>query len=76
MVGRGQAICEIRGVHLSGWPAFATYLGVHLFYLGSEGKRLRLLTDWVTTWFGIRGNDIIQGELSTVERSPPAKAVR
>ena len=26
--------------------------------------------------FGIRGNDIIQGELSTVERSPPAKAVR
>jgi NADH:quinone reductase (non-electrogenic) len=76
VVGRGRAICEIRGVHLSGWPAFATYLGVHLFYLGSEGKRLRLLTDWVTTWFGIRGNDIIQGELSTVERSPPAKAVR
>src|SRR6185437_5370164 len=53
VVGRGRAICEIRGLHLSGWPAFATYLGVHLFYLGSEGKRLRLLTDWLTTWFGV-----------------------
>jgi NADH dehydrogenase len=71
VIGRGRAICEIRGFKLSGWPAFATYLGVHLFYLGSEGKRLKILTDWATTWFGVRGNEVIEGELTTVERTPP-----
>jgi NADH dehydrogenase len=71
VIGRGRAICEIRGIKLSGWPAFATYLGVHLFYLGGEGKRLKVLTDWITTFFGNRGNQVIQGELSTVERAPP-----
>jgi NADH:ubiquinone reductase (H+-translocating) len=77
VIGRGRAICEIRGMKLSGWPAFATYLGVHLFYLGSEGKRVKLLTDWATTWFGMRGNEVIQGELSSVERAAPTvEAVR
>ena len=71
VIGRGRAICEIRGVKLSGWPAFATYLGVHLFYLGSEGKRLKLLADWATTWFGVPGNAVMEGELATVERAPP-----
>ena len=77
VIGRGRAICEIRGVKLSGWPAFATYLGVHLFYLGGEGKRMKLLADWVTTWFGVLGNEVMEGELSTIERAPPrAEAVR
>jgi NADH:quinone reductase (non-electrogenic) len=77
VIGRGRAICEIRGLKLSGWPAFATYLGVHLFYLGSEGKRIKLLADWATTWFGMRGNEVMEGELSTVERAPPTvEAVR
>lgn len=77
VIGKGRAICEIRGVKLSGWPAFGTYLGVHLFYLGSEGKRIKLLADWATTWFGMRGNEVMEGELSTVERAPPrAEAVR
>jgi len=71
VIGRGRAICEIRGVKLSGWPAFATYLGVHLFYLGSEGKRIKLLADWATTWFGVLGNEVMEGELSTIERAPP-----
>jgi NADH:ubiquinone reductase (H+-translocating) len=71
VIGRGRAICEIRGLKLSGWPAFATYLGVHLFYLGGEGKRIKLLIDWITTFFGNRGNQVIEGELSTVERAPP-----
>jgi NADH:ubiquinone reductase (H+-translocating) len=71
VIGRGRAICEIRGVKLSGWAAFATYLGVHLFYLGSEGKRIKLLADWAATWFGVPGNAVIEGELATVERAPP-----
>ena len=34
VIGRGRAICAVRGIELSGPIAFATYLGVHLFYLG------------------------------------------
>jgi NADH:ubiquinone reductase (H+-translocating) len=77
VIGRGRAICEIRGLKLSGRPALAMYLGVHLFYLGGEGKRLKLLTDWVTARIGDRGSQVITGELSTVERAPPTvEAVR
>jgi NADH dehydrogenase len=71
VIGRGHAICEIRGLKLHGWPAFATYLMVHLYYLGGEGKRLKIVTDWVTTFFGSLGNQVIEGDLSTVERAPP-----
>ena len=49
VVGRGKAVCEVRGFELSGRPAFATYLGVHLYYLGGGvGRRVGLLTDWVS----------------------------
>ena len=34
VIGRGKAVCEVRGLELSGLPAFAIYLGVHLYYLG------------------------------------------
>ncbi len=44
VVGRGKAVCEIRGLELSGRPAFFTYLGVHLYYLGGQtGRRLEVL---------------------------------
>ena len=36
VVGRGKAVCEIRGRELWGRPAFLTYLGVHLYYLGGQ----------------------------------------
>ena len=74
VIGRGRAICEIRGLKFSGRMALATYLGVHLFYLGGEGKRLKLLIDWITTRIGNRGNQVIQGDLSSVERAPPREA--
>ena len=75
VIGRGRAICEIRGLKLSGRMALATYLGVHLFYLGGEGKRLKLLLDWITTRIGNRGSQVIEGELSSVERAPPGEVV-
>jgi NADH dehydrogenase len=77
VIGRGHAICEIRGLKLHGWPAFFTYLLVHLYYLGGEGKRLRIVSDWVTTYFGTLGSQVMEGELSSVERAPPkVEAVR
>jgi NADH dehydrogenase len=74
VIGRGRAICEIRGLKFSGRLALATYLSVHLYYLGGEGKRAKVLVDWITARIGDRGNQVIEGELGSVERAAPAPA--
>jgi NADH dehydrogenase len=78
VVGRGKAVCEIRGVELWGRPAFFTYLAVHLFYLGGQvGRRLEVLLKWIGARFGERQSALIEGELASVERAPvPAQAGR
>ena len=66
----GKAVCEVRGIELSGRPAFATYLGVHLYYLGGGvGRRVGLLTDWVSARIGHPHHQVIEGELAGVERA-------
>jgi NADH:ubiquinone reductase (H+-translocating) len=73
VVGRGRAICEIRGLRLWGRPAFLTYAGVHLFYLGGEmGRRLEVVIKWVGARFGERQSALIEGELASVERTSSA----
>jgi NADH dehydrogenase len=70
VVGRGRAICEVRGLELSGWPAFLTYLGVHLYYLGGQtGRRLGVLIKWIGVRFGERQSALIEGELASVKRA-------
>ena len=73
VVGRGKAVCEIRGLRFSGRPAFFTYLGVHLFYLGGQmGRRLEVLLKWVGARFGERQSALIEGQLASVERASPS----
>ena len=73
VVGRGRAVCEIRGLKLWGRPAFFTYLGVHLYYLGGQmGRRLEVLIKWIGARFGERQSALIEGELASVERASPA----
>jgi NADH dehydrogenase len=78
VVGKGKAVCEIRGLKLSGRPAFFTYLGVHLYYLsGQMGNRVEVLIKWIGARFGERQSALIDGELASVERAPPpAEPVR
>ena len=64
VVGRGRAICAVRGVELSGPIAFATYLGVHLFYLGGvPGRRVAVMSAWASTAFGREQSRVIEREL-------------
>ena len=73
VVGRGRAVCEIRGLKLSGRPAFFTYIGVHLYYLGGQtGRRMGVLIKWIGARFGERQSALIEGELASVERAAPA----
>jgi NADH dehydrogenase len=78
VVGRGRAVCEVRGLKLSGHIAFLTYLGVHLYYLGGGvGRRLEVLTDWITARVGRPQSPVIQAGLGSVERgAAPAESTR
>jgi NADH dehydrogenase len=68
VVGRGRAVCEIRGFELFGPPAFFMYLGVHLYYLGGlGGRRLEVITAWATMGLGALQNQVIEGELPGAE---------
>ena len=66
VVGRGKAVCEIRGHRLSGRPAFFTYLTVHMYYLtgGGPGHRLKVLIDWISARVGEPQDQVIDGELA------------
>ncbi len=64
VVGRGRAVCAIRGVELWGRPAFFTYLTVHMYYLGGvPGQRLKVLIDWITVRLGRPQSQVIEGVL-------------
>jgi NADH dehydrogenase len=66
VVGRGKAVCEIRGHKLSGRPAFFTYLTVHMYYLsgGGPGHRVKVLIDWISARVGDPQNQVIDGGLT------------
>jgi NADH dehydrogenase len=69
VVGRGKAVCEIRGHELSGRLAFFTYLTVHMYYLGGvRGDRLKVLIDWISARLGNPQNQVIDGRLANIER--------
>ncbi len=64
VVGRGKAVCEIRGRGISGRLAFYMYLSIHLYYLsGVLGHRIAVLRSWIEARFGIRGEQVIEAEL-------------
>jgi NADH dehydrogenase len=76
VVGRGKAVCEVRGRRLHGLPAFLMYCFVHLFYLGGVGGRR--VTVFITAFgalFGARENRVMECERAEVERPVPTTPV-
>ena len=45
-IGRAAAVADLKGVRLSGFPAWATWLVVHLWYLIGFQNRLLVLIRW------------------------------
>ena len=69
-IGRARAVADIKGIHLSGFVAWATWLMVHLWYLIGFANRLVVMIRWALTFLGHgRGARLITGE------SQPASAV-
>jgi NADH dehydrogenase len=49
-IGRARAVADIKGLQLSGFIAWLTWLFVHLFYLIGFQNRLLVFTRWVISF--------------------------
>lgn len=61
-IGRSKAIAQIGKVHLSGFPAWLTWLAIHLVFLMGFRNRLSVFIQWVWSYLTYRrGARIIMG---------------
>jgi NADH:ubiquinone reductase (H+-translocating) len=71
-IGRSRAVADIKGIHLSGFIAWATWLTVHLFYLIGFENRLLVVIRWAFSFAAHgRGARLIAGE-SEAPKGPTA----
>ena len=49
-IGRSKAVADVKGLHLSGFLAWITWLVVHLFYLIGFQNRLLVLLRWTFSY--------------------------
>jgi NADH dehydrogenase len=72
-IGRARAVADIGGLKLSGFPAWLTWLVVHLFYLIGFENRLLVILEWSYSFFTHgRGTRLITEAAGT--RQPAAKS--
>ena len=61
-IGRNKAVAEFGRLHISGFPAWFTWVFVHLMYLVEFDNRLLVFTEWVYNYFTRnRGARLITG---------------
>jgi NADH dehydrogenase len=74
-IGRAAAVADVKGVRLSGFIAWITWLVVHLWYLIGFQNRLLVLIRWAFSFFlrGTRGARLItyQGAMPSESGSGP-----
>ena len=64
-IGRARAVADLRGLMLSGFLAWATWLGVHIFYLIGFENRVVVMLRWAYSYFTRgRGNRLITAAAS------------
>jgi NADH dehydrogenase len=49
-IGRGSAVADIKGIRLSGFIAWLTWLMVHLFYLVGFANRIVVFFNWTVSF--------------------------
>jgi NADH dehydrogenase len=64
VIGRGSAVgVAFKKLRLSGFLAWLTWLGVHIFFLIGFRNRIAVLFNWAYSFFTLRGNaQLITGE--------------
>jgi len=78
-IGRSKAVADIKGLHLAGFPAWALWLTIHLFYLTGFQNRLLVVLRWTISFLTRgRGARLIVERLEreagngSAARQPPA----
>jgi NADH:ubiquinone reductase (H+-translocating) len=62
-IGRAKAVAEIKRIQLSGFPAWMTWLLVHLFYLLGVQNRLVVVVRWAFSYLTHQGGaQLITGQ--------------
>jgi NADH dehydrogenase len=60
-IGRARAVADIKGVRVSGFPAWLLWLLIHIFYLIGFQNRLVVLIRWSFSFFSRgRGSRVIE----------------
>ena len=49
-IGRSKAVADIKGLHVAGFPAWALWLLVHIFYLIGFQNRLLVILRWTISF--------------------------
>ena len=74
-IGRARAVADIKGLQLSGFVAWATWLFVHLFYLIGLQNRLIVFIRWTWSFASHgRGARLITSPAVTLPRAPSEEA--
>lgn len=64
-IGRAAAVAEIGKLHMSGYPAWLTWLFVHILFLIGFRNRLLVMIQWAWSYFNYeRGARLITGSNS------------
>jgi NADH dehydrogenase len=74
VIGRGQAVADIRGLHFGGFVAWLAWIFVHIFFLIGFRNRVIVLLEWAWSYVTYsRGARLITGEAQTpCAAVPPA----
>ena len=60
IVGKGFAVLQTGGIHVSGFPAWLAWAAVHLEFLAQSNLRVSVFVQWVWTYLtGQRGSRLI-----------------
>ncbi len=69
-IGRASAVADLRAIRLSGFPAWITWLVVHLWYLIGFQNRLLVLIRWSFSFFSRgRGARLITSQPAVADAS-------
>jgi NADH dehydrogenase len=76
-IGRARGVADFGWLRLSGFVAWATWLGVHIFYLVGFDNRLLVFSQWAWSYLTFqRGARLITGDPHVpVRRTPPPAPV-
>ena len=62
VIGRGRAVGEVKGAHVTGFVAWLTWIFVHIFFLIGFRNRIIVMAEWAISYFTFsRGARLITG---------------